>query len=83
MFKKIVFYDNFTDAIAGTWSTFLVQGLILFLLGLAILLMPQLLAAMVAATFMALGALCFVLAFQTRRVKKAYRLWRDEFWEPF
>lgn len=80
MFRKIVFYDNFTDAVAGTWTTFLLQGLALILIGLAILIVPQLLAAMVAVTFLMLGTFCLALAFKTKRLRKDYQHWRREHW---
>ncbi|MEM7204775.1 MAG: hypothetical protein AAF628_31250 [Planctomycetota bacterium] len=39
----------------GGWMMFMAPGVALFLLGLAILVWPQLLVAMVAGVFMAMG----------------------------
>jgi uncharacterized membrane protein HdeD (DUF308 family) len=82
MFRKIVFYDNFTDAVTGTWSTFLVQGIILILLGLLIYLFPEILVVAISATFIALGLLFIGIALKTKGLKTNYRTWRDEFWDP-
>lgn len=82
MFKEIVFYDNFTDLITGTWSTFLIQGIVLVCLGILILVYPEILVAMISTAFILLGALFIVVALKTRRLKRNYRTWREEFWEP-
>lgn len=83
MFRKVTFYDNFTDALTGTWSSFMLQGLLLILLGVLVMIMPQLLVAMVAATFIMLGVIFLAIAFKTRKLRNNYRVWREEFWEPF
>ncbi len=82
MFRQITFFDNFTDSITATWSAFLFQGLASVLLGFAILLFPQLLVAMVAASFIFFGMVSIIVAWKTRGLKKRYSRWRDEFWEP-
>ena len=82
MFRKVVFFDNLTGAFSSTWGAFLVQGLFLLLLGLAILIVPELLVMMVATTFLVIGAICLFLGWKTYRFRQQYRIWRDEFWEP-
>lgn len=82
MFRKIVFYDHFTDALTEGWKTFMLQGVLLLALGALVLIVPQLLAVMVATTFFFLGALFVVLALKTRSCRQHYRIWRREFWEP-
>ena len=72
MFRKVIFYDNYTNAITETWSSFLVQGLILILLGILIIAMPELLVAMVAGTFIAMGVFSVVIALKTRGLRKRY-----------
>lgn len=81
MFHKIVFYDNYTEAISSTWSTFLIQGILLLLLGLLIMVWPALLVAMVAAGFFVVGLLFIVVALKVRSFKKNYTNWRDQYWE--
>lgn len=82
MFRKIVFYDNFTKGLTDIWSTFVLQGILLVLLGVLVLVMPELIAAMVAACFIALGIGSIVIGLKTKKLKKHYKSWRDEFWEP-
>jgi len=83
MFRKFIFHDNLTNAFTGTWWIFLMQGILLILLSFIIILMPQLLVAMIAATFMLIGAVFLSLAWKTYQVKRQYRKWRNDFWEPF
>jgi uncharacterized membrane protein HdeD (DUF308 family) len=82
MFRRVVFYDNLTDGLTSTWSSFLLQGVLLVVLGILILILPELLAAMVAATFIILGSSLVFIALKTKNLRKSYRSWRDEFWEP-
>ena len=83
MFKKILFYDNLTNSLAETWSSFLLQGLVLILIGVMVVLFPQLIAAMVAATFIFMGLIFISIALKTRALRRKYTNWKDEFWEPF
>ena len=82
MFRKIIFYDNFTDAMTNTWATLMTQGVLLVLLGIAVLVAPELLVAMVAASLIVPGIFCIVFAFKSRRLRQQYRSWREQFWEP-
>jgi len=82
MFRKVVFFDNLTSAFSSTWGGFLLQWIFFLLLGFAIVIVPELLAMMVAATFVLVGATCLFLAWKTYRFRRQYRIWRDEFWEP-
>jgi uncharacterized membrane protein HdeD (DUF308 family) len=82
MFRRIVFYDNFTDSLSSTWPMFLLEGLALILFGVAVLVFPEILVVMVATTFIVLGAICLTIAWRTRQLRQRYRRWRDEMWEP-
>lgn len=83
MFRKTVFYDNFTDALTSTWWMYFLQGVLLVLLGLLIFIEPDLIAYFVATVFVVVGVLFLTLAWRTRRLKRDYRRWREAFWEPF
>lgn len=83
MFRKIVFYDNFTEALTDTWLSFFLQGVMLIVLGACIALAPQLLTILVASSFTILGIIFITIAIKTRDFKNKYRRWRDEMWEPF
>jgi uncharacterized membrane protein HdeD (DUF308 family) len=56
VFRNVVFYDNFTESLSGTWWMFAVQGTALMVLGLLIELFPDILTVMVAATSILVGA---------------------------
>ena len=55
-----------------TWWFFLLQGLALILLGIAVVIWPQLLAILAAAFFVAVGLLLLAAAWRIRRVKRGY-----------
>ncbi|MBX7138808.1 MAG: hypothetical protein K1X83_12600 [Oligoflexia bacterium] len=79
MIKGTLFFDSFEGLLSTGWTTFLAQGLGLIALGILVLLMPQLLVAMVAATFFMLGILSIGVALKARSVVKQHRLWRHEY----
>lgn len=82
MFRSRDFFDHFTAAVTATWKDFLLQGVILILLGISIALFPQLLVAMISAALIVVGVFFIVIAWKTRKLKRHYYVWRDEFWEP-
>ena len=57
MFRDIIFFDNLTDALTATWTTFVVLGLMLVLLGFIVYLVPQLLLALVSGGLIGMGLL--------------------------
>jgi len=83
VFGKIIFYDYLTNALSGTWPMFLLQGITLILLGIIIIMVPQLLVAMIAATLILIGVIFLNLAWRTYQIKRNYHDRRDKFWEPF
>ena len=83
MFRKIVFYDNFTNALTSTWWMYFLQGVTLVLLGVLIFIEPALIAYLVAAVFVLVGLFFLALAWRTRTLKRDYQHWREAFWEPF
>lgn len=82
MFRKVIFYDNYTNAITETWWSFVAQGILLVLLGILIFLVPELLAAMASGVFIAIGALSVVIGLKTKNLKRRYSNWRESFWDP-
>ena len=81
MFRKIVFYDNYTDMLTGTWWALLLQGLFFLIFGLAILLVPHLLEVIIAVSFFLIAATQIGLAIATRSMRSRYKKLRKEFWE--
>jgi hypothetical protein len=55
-------------------------GLSLILLAVLIMLMPELLAYLVAAFLLFDGLLFLVIGWQLRRFARLYSRWRDEWW---
>jgi hypothetical protein len=82
MFREIQFYDDYTDAVAAPWWMFCLLGLNFILLGLLIVLFPQLLAYLVAAFLFFNGLVLLLIAWKFWRFKKQYRQWREKLWLP-
>ena len=64
--------DYVTSELSYLWWLFLVQGLVLIVLGIAVVVFPQLLAILAAAFFIAVGLLLLAAAWRIRRVKRGY-----------
>jgi len=73
------FFDLFFDGFAHTWRHQLWQGVLFVLFGILILIMPQLLAVMVAGVLMLAGALLIVSAWNLRRLRRQYDGFRQAF----
>ena len=82
MFREIRFYDRYTDAVTAPQWVFCLLGMLFLLLGVLILIFPELLAFLVAGFFIAAGIMQLFIARQLSRLKKLYRLWREKFWTP-
>lgn len=82
MFRNVIFYDNFTDAVTGLWSSLFWQGVIFLTIGILVLLWPQLLQVMVAGCFIFLGLIFISLGWRAKGVREKYSLWKNEYWEP-
>ena len=82
MFREIRFYDKYTDADAAPQWLFCGLGLNFLLLGGLVLILPALLAYLVAGFFIASGIILLLIARQLSRLKRLSRLWREKFWLP-
>ncbi|NIR49248.1 DUF3096 domain-containing protein [candidate division KSB1 bacterium] len=82
MFRTTVFYDNFTESVAGNWRLYAIIGASLILAGILIFIFPELLAYLIAAFLLFNGVLFFGVAFRLKNLRRQYNRWVDEFWEP-
>lgn len=80
MFREIRFYDSYTREIASPGWLYMLLGLSLILLAVLIMLMPELLAYLVAAFLLFDGLLFLVIGWQLRRFARLYSRWREEMW---
>ncbi len=64
--------DYLTAELSVLWWFFLLQGFALILLGIAVIIFPQLLAILAAAFFIAIGIVLLTFAWRVRRVKQGY-----------
>jgi hypothetical protein len=72
--------DIFTREIVSPGWLYLLPGLSLILLAVLIMLMPELLAYLVAAFLLFDGLLFLVIGWQLRRFARHYGRWREEMW---
>lgn len=70
--KKFEIFDICADALSGGWKVGFFQGMMLILLGILILLIPQLLVAMVAAIFILLGVSFLGFAWTYKKFRDDY-----------
>ena len=70
--------DYFTKELSALWLFYLLQGLSLILLGIAVVIFPELLAILVASVFIAIGILLLMLALRVRRVKRGYDTFKQQ-----
>ncbi|RMF66231.1 MAG: DUF3096 domain-containing protein [Calditrichaeota bacterium] len=82
MFRSTVFYDNFTDSIAGTWRLYGLIGLTLVLSAILIFAFPELLAYLIALFLLVSGVLFFGVALKLKKLRQQYDRWVEELWEP-
>jgi uncharacterized membrane protein HdeD (DUF308 family) len=80
MFREIRFYDSYTREIASPGWLYMLLGVSLILLAVLIMLMPELLAYLVAAFLLFDGLLFLVIGWQLRRFARRYNRWREEMW---
>jgi uncharacterized membrane protein HdeD (DUF308 family) len=64
--------DYVTAELSALWWLYLSQGLALILLGIAVIIWPDLLAILAAAFFIAIGILLITIGWRVRRVKRGY-----------
>jgi hypothetical protein len=82
MFREIRFYDAYTAAVAAPWWMFALLALNFFLLGTLIILLPELLAYLVAGFFFFDGAVLALIAWRFWRFKRLYGRLRETLWLP-
>jgi hypothetical protein len=88
MFRKAFYIDNLNRQVPsgtapGSGMLFLLPGLLLIGLGILILIMPELLAAMVAAFFIFVGISLLGLGLNLRRLSAPIRPGKNASWENF
>lgn len=64
--------DHLTRELSALWWLYLTQGLALILLGILVLIWPELLAVLAAAFFVAIGVVLLTLGWRVRQVKRSY-----------
>ena len=82
MFREIRFYDDYTDAVTAPWWLFCLLGLNFILLGVLIVIFPELLAYLAEAFLLFNGLVLLLVGWKFRRFKKLYRGWRETLWQP-
>lgn len=70
--------DYLTKELLALWFFYLLQGLGLILLGIAVVIFPELLAILAASVFIAIGILLLMLAWRVRRVKRGYDTFKQQ-----
>ena len=68
--------DYLTAELSALWWFYLSQGLALILLGIAVIIWPDLLAVLAAAFFIAIGVVLITLGWRVRRVKRSYETFK-------
>jgi uncharacterized membrane protein HdeD (DUF308 family) len=68
--------DYLTAELSALWWFYLSQGLALVLLGIAVIIWPDLLAVLAAAFFIAIGVVLITLGWRVRRVKRSYETFK-------
>lgn len=80
MFREIRFYDDYTREVTSPAWLYMLLGLSLILLAVLIMLMPELLAYLVAGFLLFDGLVLLVIGWRLRRFARLYHRWRDELW---
>jgi len=70
--------DYLTKELSALWLFYLLQGLGLILLGIAVVIFPELLAILAASVFIAIGIVLLMLAWRVRRVKRGYDTFKQQ-----
>jgi len=73
--------DYLTKELSALWWFYLLQGLGLVVLGIAVVIFPELLAILAASFFMVVGSVLLMLAWRVRRVKRGYEAFKQQMWE--
>ena len=70
--------DYFIKDLSALWWFYLILGLLLVGWGVAIIIWPELLVALVAALFIMAGATVLSLAWQVWRLQRRYQAFKQE-----
>ena len=70
--------DYVTKELSALWWLYLLQGFGLVLLGIAVVIFPELLAILAASFFIAVGIVLLMLAWRVRRVKRGYETFKQQ-----
>jgi uncharacterized membrane protein HdeD (DUF308 family) len=70
--------DYVTKELSALWWLYLLQGIGLVLLGIAVVIFPELLAILAASFFLAVGVVLLMLAWRVRRVKRGYETFKQQ-----
>ncbi len=70
--------DYVTKELSALWWLYLLQGIGLVLLGIAVVIFPELLAILAASFFIAVGIVLLMLAWRIRRVKRGYEMFKQQ-----
>jgi uncharacterized membrane protein HdeD (DUF308 family) len=70
--------DYVTKELSALWWFYLLQGIGLVLLGIAVVIFPELLAILAASFFIAVGIVLLMLAWRIRRVKRGYEMFKQQ-----
>ncbi len=71
-------FDFLTKELSALWWFHLLQGIGLILLGIAIVIFPELLAILAASFFIAVGISVLMLAWRVRRVQRGYETFKQQ-----
>lgn len=82
MFSEMRFYDDYPMGAPSPWRLFLVLGLNFILLGLLIIIFPELLAYLAGGFLLINGALLLAIAWHYWQFGKNYHQWRRKWWVP-
>lgn len=83
MFRSTDFYDWFASHIASPWWMYLIMGINFVLVAVLMLLLPQRLAALVAAFLIVDGVILLALALRVCGLKRDYQRWVRDLRHPF
>jgi uncharacterized membrane protein HdeD (DUF308 family) len=70
--------DYLTKELSALWWLYLLQGIGLILLGIAVVLLPELLTILAASFLIAVGSVLLLLAWRVRRVKRGYETFKQQ-----
>ena len=79
---KVEFYDDFIRYLFSSWWMYLFLGLDFILLGILILLFPQLLAWLVAIFLLLNGVVLLGIAWSVWRIRHQYGKWKKKYHIP-